>query len=359
MLNSLGQVAPDTNNLGVNVWNQQLHRLQVYEDLAVFPRGGDALTIELPAEPPPPETPRYTYVCWWSGQEHDSIWGNRIQGLRVDEVQGTIDRWWSTVAPLSAAQIGQPNLPWSAIGAHDLRAYHFQPHAERHAQALRLFEDPAAPGVVRCAAFTPGARLIVLEPGTSATDTGPAPIEVDTAGDLLDLGTGGMALAIGPARGDERTIYCGAAQAFPPDTAFAAGSATPDDIVSELFALRFTGDASLSNCTVARQSRILLDGSTSPFARPKVFAVCGMAVGELVASSPGPELVVGSLDGHLMVWALDQSSGDILPQAPLYETRVEGAVGAYNSFVIADLDPEAAGNELYAAGSLGLRKWIQ
>ncbi|MGE3354678.1 MAG: hypothetical protein AB7O84_23310, partial [Planctomycetota bacterium] len=61
----------------------------------------------------------------------------------------------------------------------------------------------------------------------------------------------------------------------------------------------------------------------------KVFGVCGMAV------------------------------GDLLPQAPLYETRVEGAVGAYNSLVIADLDPSAAGNELYAAGSLGLRKWVQ
>lgn len=37
--------------------------------------------------------------------------------------------------------------------------------------------------------------------------------------------------------------------------------------------------------------------------------------------------------------------------------QVEGAVGAYNSLIVADLDGDGH-QELYAAGSLGLRRWI-
>lgn len=40
-----------------------------------------------------------------------------------------------------------------------------------------------------------------------------------------------------------------------------------------------------------------------------------------------------------------------------YRTRVEGAVGAYNSIAIADLDG-MNGNELYVAGSLGVYRFI-
>ena len=51
----------------------------------------------------------------------------------------------------------------------------------------------------------------------------------------------------------------------------------------------------------------------------------------------------------------------------LHVEEVEGALGAYNSMVIADFDDRSGGvpvvgsdgqNELYVAGSLGLRKWV-
>ena len=45
--------------------------------------------------------------------------------------------------------------------------------------------------------------------------------------------------------------------------------------------------------------------------------------------------------------------------ALLYKHQVAGAVGMHNGFFIADLDPTAPGNELYAAGSLGLWKWVR
>ncbi|MGE3354463.1 MAG: hypothetical protein AB7O84_22220 [Planctomycetota bacterium] len=75
---------------------------------------------------------------------------------------------------------------------------------------------------------------------------------------------------------------------------------------------------------------------------------------------------MGALDGHLLVFSLDAVTGEIVSQPPLYQTRVEGAVGAYNSIVISDLvDASGASevpgtdgvNELYVAGSLGLRRW--
>ena len=76
-----------------------------------------------------------------------------------------------------------PNVvPGDQMAGQDLRAYHDEPQADRHAQALRLFEDPTAPGAVRCAVFTPGARLIVLQPGTGPTDTGPPAKEADSTG---------------------------------------------------------------------------------------------------------------------------------------------------------------------------------
>jgi hypothetical protein len=93
-----------------------------------------------------------------------------------------------------------------------------------------------------------------------------------------------------------------------------------------------------------------LDGTGG---QPKVYGVCGIGVGE-IPTGGGDKIVVGSLDSHLLVYErqADGNFGSLLCQA-----QVEGAVGAYNSIVIADLDG-TAGNELYVAGSLGLRKWI-
>ncbi|MGE3172048.1 MAG: hypothetical protein AB7O97_05430 [Planctomycetota bacterium] len=42
----------------------------------------------------------------------------------------------------------------------------------------------------------------------------------------------------------------------------------------------------------------------------------------------------------------------------LYATQVEGSVGNYNSIVFADLDQDGE-NELYVAGSLGLRRLVR
>ncbi|MGE3172789.1 MAG: hypothetical protein AB7O97_09185 [Planctomycetota bacterium] len=342
------------HNLGRGFWSKILDVVGVYDGAAVFPRCGDALTMEPQGN---------QYVCYWSGEEYRQVWGNRIAGFQV--ANGTLSNWWSTVGAIDS---GAPaaDVPWSQMHGHDLRSFHFQPMADRQAQALRLFRDPADDTKVRIAAFTPGARLFVLEPGVSATDIGPIPIEKDSLQNKpLDFGTGGMALAIGPARpGGRCSIYVGAMAFFADDSNFAAGSTQPDDQVSAICMVDYQGNTSFGSSGAFRHPELVLDGSSA--LAPKVYGVCGLAVGDILPAVPGPELVVGALDGHLLVFALDPVTGDIVSQPPLYQTRVEGAVGAYNSIVIADLVDDSGAseqpgvdgtNELYVAGSLGLRRW--
>jgi hypothetical protein len=67
------------------------------------------------------------------------------------------------------------------------------------------------------------------------------------------------------------------------------------------------------------------------------------------------DLVVTTLAGDLFVF--DITSPTTFQQDPMYRTWVVGGLGLYNSLVITDLDDSTEGNELYAAGSIGIRKW--
>jgi len=90
------------------------------------------------------------------------------------------------------------------------------------------------------------------------------------------------------------------------------------------------------------------------------YGVKGLALGDLLpgATNQGDELVVTCLSGDLLVLSAGNGGGAPL-FTELYRTWVEGAVGVANSIVIADLDAGAPGKELYVAGSLGIRKFIQ
>src|SRR5206468_1803015 len=132
-----------------------------------------------------------------------------------------------------------------------------------------------------------------------------------------------------------------------------------DDAVSVIASVEWQGNTNWQSATLHETSRLVLDGSSAN--QPKVYGVCGMAVGDiipassLIAGSAEQELVVTSLMGHLLVYELhsDGTIGNLL-----YQAQVDGALGVYSSIVIADLDNPPNGNELYVAGSLGLRKWI-
>ena len=44
---------------------------------------------------------------------------------------------------------------------------------------------------------------------------------------------------------------------------------------------------------------------------------------------------------------------------PTLCVKLDGAVGAHNGLIIDDLDPSFFGNELYVAGSMGIRKFVR
>jgi hypothetical protein len=97
-------------------------------------------------------------------------------------------------------------------------------------------------------------------------------------------------------------------------------------------------------------------GPASP-PRPRGgFCVSGLAVGDLLTGleHAGDELVATTLAGDLFVFGLGSSE---IVAAPKFRTWVPGAIGAYNSILIADLDMDVGTPELYVAGSMGIWKW--
>ena len=79
------------------------------------------------------------------------------------------------------------------------------------------------------------------------------------------------------------------------------------DAVSAIRRVAFIGAASFDATSLQVLETRLLDGSAAD--RPKVYGVCGMAVGELIPTNPGPELVVTSLDGHVLIFGPDAQPG--------------------------------------------------
>lgn len=75
--------------------------------------------------------------------------------------------------------------------------------------------------------------------------------------------------------------------------------------------------------------------------------VGGIVLADVISANPGQELVVACMTGDLLV--LHPTTLAVLGQ-----TYVGGAIGHYNSMVIADLGD---GQAIYIAGSLGLRRF--
>ncbi|MBK8097501.1 MAG: hypothetical protein IPK26_10355 [Planctomycetes bacterium] len=122
----------------------------------------------------------------------------------------------------------------------------------------------------------------------------------------------------------------------------------PDDAVAAVVWLEWTGAA------LAQHAVKVLDGSGPN--NPKAYGVSGICAGDAIRDNNTEELVVTTMDGQLFVFARDKQGhvGSLL-----FQERLEGGVGPFNSILVADLDPAAPGNEIYVAGCLGLRKFRQ
>jgi hypothetical protein len=86
------------------------------------------------------------------------------------------------------------------------------------------------------------------------------------------------------------------------------------------------------------------------------YGAAGIAVAELYDAATGPEVIVTTLNGELVVFS--QTNG-VLNAAPLFRTILDTSLGAFNSIVVGDFDQVWFGNkpEIYIASSTGVRKF--
>jgi hypothetical protein len=85
------------------------------------------------------------------------------------------------------------------------------------------------------------------------------------------------------------------------------------------------------------------------------YGACGIAVLDLPGTPAITKgILVTTLNGELVVFA--QTNGAI-DSNPVFRKVVEGSIGAYNSIVLANLDPTHSKPELYLGGSSGIRRF--
>ena len=119
-------------------------------------------------------------------------------------------------------------------------------------------------------------------------------------------------------------------------------SATGEPLRSRLFVLDHDGQQ--FNVT---QSVDLGNGADFPF-----YGASVIAVAELTSDVAGPEVIVTTLNGELLVLP----SGNL--GAPLYRAILEGALGAHGSIRVRNLVGGAGSPpEVHIGGSLGIRRF--
>ena len=94
-------------------------------------------------------------------------------------------------------------------------------------------------------------------------------------------------------------------------------------------------------------------GSSANANAPGVGA-CRIAIADLDAGYPGKEILVGTLNGELLVFS--QALG-VIDSTPIFRTVLDGSVGAFNSIVVQDLYPVDGKPEVYVATSRGILKF--
>ena len=87
------------------------------------------------------------------------------------------------------------------------------------------------------------------------------------------------------------------------------------------------------------------------------FGVCGLAIGDVLATEAGDELVATTLEGDLFVFRIP-ASGMLAPSDILFRSWVRGALGVNNAIAVLDAGGDAR-KERFIAGSRGIWKGRQ
>jgi hypothetical protein len=221
-------------------------------------------------------------------------------------------------------------------------------------QSLRLAKDENDTVIV---AGVPGGGVTLLYPAdeslpdVSNSDFGRIKWEATDVSPVADDGHGTMALAVRNVVGANPPavdIFCGTTLAYP-DPSVTSPTQPGHAVVGAIRWMRWQ-----SGVMTTIAGPIFLDATVSPSQRPGML-VSGMALGDILDTVPGSELVVTTLAGDLYVFQLTASS--IVTPAAVH-TWVDGALGAFNSIVIEDTDWDFR-RELFVAGSQGVWKWRQ
>jgi len=272
----------------------------------------------------------FHWLAWW--QRH-GVYGNLVQCARYRVTGGQVDAstfatWGSTQDALPGG-VAPPRWPPQAMGylpplrtELDLA----DPHTFHSIAIGRVLPGQALPQVV-CASM--GGRVMVL----SGAD---GRILEESA----DFGFGGMALALADLTGDglDEILFAPVYSPIP----WNGGS-----VRSYLHVLSgSTGGLSLTNSVPVG------DPTNDDFPG---YGACGIAVSDIPGTSISKAILVTTLNGELVVFG--QNNGVVNP-APLFRAVVQGSIGAFNSIVIADVDPDEQDKpELYLSGSYGIRRF--
>ena len=276
---------------------------------------------------------------------------NLIQGASVTATD-IVNSWYST-KNISGTQSSPPPYGRSSTEGKDLR--NLVPGAATYnLQSIRLGRDDVGPLIV---AGTPGGGVTLLRPGNPHdqaapnADFGTILWESLDPSPARDDGFGCMALAVRQAPQSNPQaidIFQGATMSYP-DPGAAVGQ-PGHAIVGSIRWMRWQGGA-MTNIS----GPIFLDRTVSPGGQRDGALVSGLAVGDILDTVSGDELVVTTLAGDLYVFQLTTNS---IVTPAIVHTWVPGALGAFNGIVIDDLDWDLR-KELYVAGTQGIWKWRQ
>jgi hypothetical protein len=320
--------------------------------LAAFVGGGGALST----------AGSIRQAHWWGGDAR--AYTNLIQGALADPTQ-VLDNWYSSKdVPYNLFNVppGYFNTPpsplWRGTGPGDCKDLRNEVRtwaAINQMQSLRVTQDGNGPLIV---ASTVGGSLVILRPGQDAggPNQSHGTILWDSASGTPPFDEGlnvmGLALREVPGTPGQVDIFAGVGITHLDPAPWRAGSG-PGRLCGGIAWYRWTGAAPLQ-----RMGLLHLDpNSGNAIGERGGFGVCGLAIGDVLATEVGDELVATTLEGDLFVFRIP-ASGMLAPSDILFRSWARGALGVNNAIAVLDAGGDSR-KELFIAGSLGIWKWRQ
>jgi hypothetical protein len=269
-------------------------------------------------------------LAWWQKADQFFDLVQHATYLPAVTSSSSIAAVWGSTQGVYGAFQPPPRWPTGPTGFKPLRTElgSVVPMNLQGVRIGRVLPGQSEPQVVVSAM---GGRVMVLN-GSDGTLLTESP----------DYGLGGMALAVGDLDGNPASDEIVFAPVYSPMPS--AGQT----VRSYLHVLKGSGTSLVE---LPASAVPVGDLSTDDFVG---YGACGIAIADVAPH--GKLVIVGTLNGEVAVFK--SLPNGALDPTPVFRTVVEGAVGAFNSIVVASLVPDTeAKPELYIGGSSGLRRF--